>query len=114
MHKEQLSMCDRIVNSDGTTTEHIFASKRARGTTAMALFAVIIKAFDSKDVSFEKLVAQTYDGASNRSGCYNGLQAIIKEKVGDHVIYVHCYAHSLNLVLKDTVVVETTNVVKLF
>ena len=80
----------------------------------MALFAVIIKAFESKDVSFEKLVAQTYDGASNMSGCYNGLQAIIKEKVGDHIIYVHCYAHSLNLVLKDAVAVDTTNVVKLF
>ena len=113
-HKEQLSMCVRIVSSDGTTTEHIFACKRARGTTATALFAVIIKAFESKDVSFEKLVAQTYDGASNMSGCYNGLQAIVKEKVGDNVIYVYCYAHSLNLVLKETVAMETTNVVKLF
>ena len=106
--KEQLSMCVCIVSSDGTTTEHIFACKRARGTTATAFFAVIIKAFESKDVSFEKLVAQTYDGASNMNCCYNGLQAIIKEEVGDHVIYVHCYAHSLNLVLKDTVAVETT------
>ena len=102
------------MSSDGTTTEHIFACKRARGTTATALFAVIIKALEPKDVLFEKLVAKTYDGASNMSGCYNGLQAIIKENVGDHVIYVHCCAHSLNLVMKDTVAVESTNVVKLF
>ena len=36
------------------------------------------------------------------SGCYNGLQAIIKQKVGDHVVFVHCYAHMLNLVLSDS------------
>ena len=53
-------------------------------------------------MSFDKLVAQTYDGASNMSGCYNGLQAIIKEKVGEHVAFVHCYAHALNLVLSDS------------
>ena len=36
------------------------------------------------------------------SGCYNGLQTIIKEKVGEHVAFVHCYAHTLNLVLSDS------------
>ena len=77
------------------------------------MLKVIIQAFESKNVSFEKLVAQAYDGASDMSGCYNGLQAIIKEKIGKHVIYVHCYAHSLNLVLKDTVAVDP-NVITLF
>ena len=37
------------------------------------------------------------------SGRYNGLQAIIKEKIGKHVLYVHCHAHSLNLVMSDSV-----------
>ena len=59
------------------------------------------------------LVAQTYDGASNMSGCYNGLQAIIKEKVRDHVVYVHCYAHNLNLVLSDSAG-ASIQVIKLF
>ena len=59
------------------------------------------------------MVAQTYDGASNMSGCYNGLQAIIKEKVGDHVVYVHCYAHTLNLVLSDSAG-ASVQVIKLF
>ena len=49
-----------------------------------------------------KLVAQTYDGVSSMSGCYNGLQAIVKENIGSHVIYIHCYAHTLNLVLSDS------------
>lgn len=52
-------------------------------------------------MSFDRLVAQTYEGASNMSGCYNRLQAIIK-KVGKHVVYVHCKAHTLNVVLADS------------
>ena len=62
------------------------------------IYNLISEKLISKSVSFDKLVAQTYDGASNMSGCYNGLQAIIKEKVGEHVAFVHCYAHTLNLV----------------
>jgi hypothetical protein len=76
-------------------------TKRASGTKAMELYKLISETLISKSVSFDKLVAQTYDGASNMSGCYNGLQAIIKEKVGKHVAFVHCYAHTLNLVLSD-------------
>ena len=52
--------------------------------------------------TFDNLVAQTYDGASNMTGKYNGLQALIKSCVGEHVIFTHCYAHSLNLVLSDS------------
>ena len=36
------------------------------------------------------------------SGCYNGLQAIPKEKVGEHVAFLHCNADTLNLVLLDS------------
>ena len=64
-------------------------------------------------VTFEKLVAQTYDVASNMSGCNNGLQAIIKEKIGSHVLYVHCYPLTLNLVLSDSAGVAI-NVISLF
>ena len=53
------------------------------------------------NLPFDDLVAQTYDGASNMSGRYNGLQAKFKELAGEHVIFVHCYAHILNLVLSD-------------
>ena len=53
------------------------------------------------------------DGVSNMSGCYNGLQANIKEKVGEHVVYVHCYAHTLNLVQSDSTG-ASVQVIKLF
>ena len=101
--KEQLSICVRVVGRDGLISEHIFALKETDSVTALGIFNVIVKAFQSKGVTFEKVVAQTYDGASNMSGSYNGLQALVKEEIGQFVLYVHCYAHSLNLVLKDSV-----------
>jgi len=36
------------------------------------------------------------------SAQYGGLQAKIKEIVGDHAAYVHCYGHVLNLVICDS------------
>ena len=42
---------------------------------------------------------QSYDNASNMSGRYNGLQARIKQ-LNEFAEYVHCFAHSLNLIGK--------------
>ena len=75
---------------------------RASGTKAFELFKFIKDRLDSHDLPFKKPVGQTYDGASNMSGCYNRLQVLIKREIGDQVTYVHCYAHTLNLVLSDS------------
>ena len=47
------------------------------------------------------------------SGEYHGLQAFIKEHIGEHVIVIHCYVHTLNLVLSDIASVSI-HVSKLF
>lgn len=52
----------------GGCSEHILSCQRASGTTAVALYDAISAALESHGVTFEKLVAQTYDGASNMSG----------------------------------------------
>ena len=67
----------------------------------MELYNELSARLTTKAVPFDKLVAQTYYSASNMSSYYNGLQAIIKENVGDLVAFVRCYAHTLNLVLSD-------------
>lgn len=69
---------------------------------ANALCATVTKTLMDNNVRIAKIVAQCYDGASNMSGQYGGLQAKIKEVVGDHAAYIHCYAHVLNLVNCDT------------
>ena len=48
--------------------------------------------------SVEKLVAQTYDGASVMSSELNRVQAKIKEDVPE-AMFLHCYAHKLNSVV---------------
>ncbi|XP_063804876.1 zinc finger MYM-type protein 1-like [Pseudophryne corroboree] len=45
-----------------------------------------------------KLVAQTYDGASVLASDIHRMQARIKEKIPEAMV-THCYAHNLNLVL---------------
>ena len=47
------------------------------------------------------IVSQGYDGASVMSGRCSGVQQRIKE-VAPQAVYVHCYAHCLNLALVDT------------
>ena len=49
-----------------------------------------------------KCVSQCYDGASVMSGRLTGVQAIVQRTLGHGCLYVHCYAHRLNLVLVDT------------
>ena len=43
---------------------------------------------------------QSYDGASNMSGVYNGLQAKLKEH-SKNAFYIWCSSHRLNLVLAN-------------
>jgi hypothetical protein len=51
------------------------------------------------DETPEKLIAQSYDGASVMSGRNNGVQAKIKE-IYKNANYIHCYAHQLNLIIE--------------
>ena len=67
------------------------------GKDASSLFNFMQEYFAKYDFK-NKLVAQTYDGAAVMSGQLNGLQAKIKE-VAPQAVFVHCYAHVLNLAL---------------
>ena len=49
-----------------------------------------------------RLVGQGYDGASVMSGKHRGVAALIKAEA-KLAMYVHCYAHRLNLALVDSV-----------
>lgn len=42
-------------------------------------------------------MCQTYDGAAVMAGQYKGVQAIIKQSY-PKAMFIHCYAHQLNLV----------------
>lgn len=62
-------------------------------TLAQYVFDVLLRL----QLPINLLHGQTYDGASNMAGCYNGCQAIIAERQ-PLAIYVHFGVHSVNLV----------------
>ena len=51
-------------------------------------------------VSLKGCVSDSLDGASNMSGIYSGVQALMKAEQPNH-IHTWCYAHVLNLVISD-------------
>jgi len=51
-------------------------------------------------VKLTNIVGQCNDGASNMSGEYRGVQAVIKIEAGDKAVFTHCYNHVLALVLE--------------
>jgi len=52
-----------------------------------------------KTVGTDRLVAQSYDGASVMSGSSGGVQALVSAAVGRKIVYIHCFAHRLHLVV---------------
>jgi len=54
---------------------------------------LILSTFNDMDLDITKLRAQCYDGASNMSGKFNGVQAIIRQHAQE-ANYVHCKAQS--------------------
>ena len=65
---------------------------------AVYIANVISEKVESFGLSWECLVGQAYDGASTMSGCIAGVSTLIKEKA-PAAVYVHCWAHKLNLAL---------------
>lgn len=71
----------------------------SEGRRADDLCTLLKENFEKYDIK-NKLVGQTYDGASVMSGELNGLQTKIKQ-IAPQALFIHCYAHRLNLVLQD-------------
>ncbi|CAF0951521.1 unnamed protein product [Brachionus calyciflorus] len=100
-HKEQISLCIRTVSKDLSIDEHFLEFYEARDTSGDTLFNLVKKAIGDLSLSLDDLTGQCYDGASNMAGVYQVFASRIKNEV-PHALYVHCYAHRLNLALQDS------------
>ena len=67
--------------------------------SATGLATVIIKTLNECGLILSCRIAQCYDGTSVMPGMYNGVQAQVCKLTGSTCVYVHCYAHRVNLVL---------------
>ena len=68
------------------------------GHTAQQIFDSLVQYTNENCINFADCRGQSCDNASNMSGKYNGVQALVKEKFCAVAEYAPCYAHSLNLV----------------
>ena len=63
---------------------------------------MVTQVLDDLKLKASDIVGKCFDGASNMSGVKKGLAARMKECSPDS-IYVHCYAHLLNLAIQATI-----------
>lgn len=100
--REQISIVLRYVDNAAVIHEHFLTYVEAAGLTADKLTEYITSVLGQFRLDPQCMVSQGYDGASVMSGQCSGVQKRIRE-LAPHAIYIHCYAHTLNLVLVDSV-----------
>ncbi|XP_022856754.1 zinc finger MYM-type protein 1-like [Olea europaea var. sylvestris] len=88
-----------IINEIGDSLFSILVDE-ARDNSMKEQMAVdaIDAIFSTHGLSISSLRGQGYDGASNMSGEFNGLKALIL-RGNPHAMYVHCFAHQLQLAI---------------
>lgn len=98
---EQISFVLRYFYN-GTVYESFLQFEAAEQLHAEGLTKTILSCLDAYGLDYKaNLVGQGYDGAAVMSGIRSGVATRINA-VCKHAIYIHCYAHRLNLVLVDT------------
>ena len=82
--------------------ENFLTYVQATSLTAESLTAYLVDTIRECQLDPECIVSQGYDGASVMSGRCSGVQQRFRE-IAPYALYIHCYAHRLNLVLIDCV-----------
>ncbi|KAK9050926.1 hypothetical protein SSX86_027551 [Deinandra increscens subsp. villosa] len=93
-----MSVVLRYVDKLGFVKERFIGLVNVKETTALCLKSAIDGLFARFSLSLGRVRGQGYDGASNMSGEFNGLKALIL-KENPSAYFVHCFAHQLQLVV---------------
>ncbi|CAH2315264.1 zinc finger MYM-type 1-like [Pelobates cultripes] len=100
-HHEQMSVVVRYFNNEQQSpVEHFVSIQRLLKVDAQSIFDQINNVLEIIKTDWSSVISVCFDGASTMSGCTAGVQMKCKEK-NHEILYVHCYAHCLNLVLVD-------------
>lgn len=110
-HKEQVSFVIRYIDEKESQVnfkvhERLIALKESPKTTAFDLCELFKNVCVENNLDWKTwLVGQSYDGAANMSGQYNGLQTLIQSE-NPRATFVWCWSHRLNLVVTDAVSID--------
>lgn len=95
---EQMSFLFRFVDNDMNICEKSIGCYHMKKSNAESLASEILKILLTNNLDKMNCIGQCYDGASVMSGEHSGVQERIRSEV-PHAIYIHCYAHRLNVCL---------------
>lgn len=101
-HNEQLCLAVRWVDTTYCVHEAAIALIQLPDTKALTIFSTMKDILIRCSLPLSSCIGQAYDGASNMSGARKGVQALMK-KENKNCLYVHCFAHTLNLCIQDVV-----------
>ena len=101
LRNEQMCIAIRWVDSSDTIHDDDTDLIQLSDTKSVTLFSTIKDMLMRCSLPLSNCIGQSYDGAAKVSGVRNGVQALLKKEADGNCLYVHCFAHSLNLCLKD-------------
>ncbi|XP_065654865.1 uncharacterized protein LOC136081477 [Hydra vulgaris] len=107
---DQAAVCIRYVFKS-EVKERLFAVLEVKNSSGKGMYELLKKCFDDHSINFKNIVGESFDGAANMRGDFNGLHAYIK-KENENSIYIWCYGHILNLCICDTC--DNKDAIKLF
>nr|XP_043620074.1 uncharacterized protein LOC122591914 [Erigeron canadensis] len=96
--KEQMAIVLRFVDAKGVIRERFLDIVHVENTVAVTLKASLWNRLFNQNFDTGKIRGQGYNGSSNMSEEWNGLQALVRQ-YNPYAYYVHCFAHKLRLAL---------------
>ena len=97
----ELVICLRWVDCDLVAHDEFIGLKDMPCTNADSIVAELKYVLLRMNLKLNKCHGQCYDGCSTMIGHRNGVVVQIKEE-GKQTLYIHSYAHSLNLTIGNT------------
>jgi len=98
---EQEAVCIRHVDKQLQVHETFMGLVIPPDTTGQSVATSVMDTLLQLTLPADNLRAQTYDGAANMAGAFNGCQAIISRE-NPLALFFHCSAHCANLVAEYT------------
>jgi hypothetical protein len=99
---EQLAVCLRYCDAQLDIREVFTGFHDLVKQDAMRLFSITKNILTRYNLDINRCRGQCFDGAANVAGALNGLQAKVRE-IESRAVFVHCAAHSINLVTQDAI-----------
>ena len=101
-NREQLVVCLRWVDENMDVQEDFLGLYQVPNIASDTIVKCLRDVLIRMNLSINNCRRQCYDGASNMKGHKKGVATQIFQEEG-RALYTHCYGHSLNLAIADTV-----------